>query len=278
VSTVSGTGGVSVTAPNVKGDGLSYGYDVTGHGKTGITIDCSVCHNVSASHIDGTSPTYVAALGNYKAGYRLLVSNTVPLLSNYSSGKIRLCYACHIETRLMGMPPGGRASAYHVHTSIIRTDQWYTNFRNTSSYAGRLAGNWDSTGAPDVPTNIHWNHMDDYGSSRRFTNQLIYNSDKDAFGDSHVTCDTCHNVHGTHQPAMVMDAFLIENFSALANQSVNPSYRWLGSDTYSTTRCTLACHLSGDASGTAGTKWYREPVSVSTVSGVPVGLTAVPLP
>jgi predicted CxxxxCH...CXXCH cytochrome family protein len=278
VSTASGTGGVSVRAPDVRGDGLTYGFDVTGHGRPGLTIDCFVCHQTGSSHIDGASPTYSAAIGNYRAGYRLLVSNTVPLLSNYSSGKIRLCYVCHREARLMGMPAGGRASAYHLHTSIISTDQWYTNFRNTSTAAGRLAGNWDSVGAADVPTNIHWNHMDDFGSSRRFSGQMIYDSDRDGFADSHVTCETCHNVHGTRQPAMVMDDFLLMTFSALTNQSVNPSYRWLGSETYATTRCTQACHLSGDASGTAGTKWYREPVSVSTVFGVPVGLSAEPLP
>ena len=91
-------------------------------------------------------------------------------------------------------------------------------------------------------------------------------------------CGTCHNPHGTKQPAMVLDDFSLKTFSVLTNQSINPSYRWLGSTRYTTTRCTQACHSSGNASGTAGTKWYREPTSLSTVFGIPLGLKAVPLP
>ena len=280
VNTTSGTGGVDVSAPNVDGDG-TYGFDWNGHGRPGIGLACTDCHDAQSAHIDGNSPSYRSTLNNYKAGYRLALANTVPLLGNYSSSGVKLCLSsCHIESRLLGMPPGGKQSGFHVRANPISTDKWYTNFRNMSTYAGLYEGNWDDTSAGDVPTNIHWNHMDDYGSNNRgqFFGTRIFDSDGDGVGDSNVTCETCHNPHGTKQPAMVLDDFSLKTFSVLTNQSINPSYRWLGSARYTTTRCTQVCHSSGNASGTAGTKWYREPTSLSTVFGIPLGLKAVPLP
>jgi hypothetical protein len=280
VNTDSGTGGVDVTAPNVVGDG-TYGFDLSGHGKTGISLSCTECHDDQSAHIDGGSPTYNSSLGNFKTGFRLVLANTVPLLANYSSSNVKLCLSnCHIESRLLGMPSGGKQSAYHVRATPISSDDWYTNFRNMSTSAGLYEGNWDETGTADVPTNIHWNHIDDYGSNSRgaYFSTPIFDSDGDGVGDSNITCETCHNPHGTRQPAMVLDDFSLRTFSALVNQSINPSYRWLGSSQYTTTRCTDVCHSSGNASGTAGTKWYREPSSLSTVFGIPVGLKAVPLP
>lgn len=279
VKTAAGTGGVSVTAPNVVGDKIAYGYDVTGHGKVGSGLACTDCHDQGSAHIDGASPTYKASLGNYKAGYRLSLANEVPLLGNYSSAKFGLCYHCHIEARVVGMPPGGRSSSMHVHGTPVSSDQWYTDFRNMSTVLGKGQGNWDAT-APDydVPTNIHWNHLDDYGSSRRelalSLSQKLFDSDSDGTGDSHVVCETCHDPHGTRQPAMVLDSFSISTFTNVSS----PTYRWLGSAAYSTARCTYQCHSNGNASGTSGTRWYREPSGLSSVSGVPVGLEAAPLP
>jgi len=280
VNTQAGTGGVSVTAPNVVGDGITYGYDVNGHGKVSAGIVCADCHDYTTGHIDGSSPTYRSSLSNFKAGYRLLYADEVPLLHNYSSSRIGLCYLCHIESRVVGTPAGGRNSAFHVHSTAISSDKWYTNFRNMSTLLGKNAGNYDSSGTYyDVPTNIHWNHLDDYGSTKRGgVSRKIFDSDGDAVGDSYVTCATCHNPHGTKQPAMVLDAFSLQAYSALTNQSIDPSYMWLGSDAYSTTRCTEVCHLSGNLSGTTGTKWYREPSGLSSVFGVPLGLKAAPLP
>ena len=277
VNTSAGTGGVNVTAGNVNGDGLAYGYDVTGHGRTGISLGCTDCHGAGAAHIDGDPMTYSAPSDNYKAAYRLATSNTVPLLSNYTSTAFALCYGCHIESRLVGMPAGGRPSALHAH-SVIGSDDWYTNFRNMSGADGRFAGNWDATVksgySHDVPTNIHWNHLDDYGSGPRYGDlgQKVYDSDHDGSADSNATCATCHNVHGPRGPAMTFDDF------SLRTHSVTPAYRWIGSEGYVTTRCTIACHSSGEGLGTGGTRWYREPSSLSTVFGVPLGLKALPLP
>jgi len=129
-----------------------------------------------------------------------------------------------------------------------------------------------------VPTNIHWNHLDDYGSTRRFAD-LTYDSDRDGTGDSHITCQTCHNPHGTRAPAMVMDDFSLQTYSVTTNKAQNPTYRWLGSTAYMTSRCSVdICHFSGNGSGISGTKYYREPTGLGSLYGVPMGLTAVPLP
>ena len=275
----------AVTAPDIKGDGLQYGYDVTGHGRPGISVGCVSCHSQSSAHIDGVRPTYRSGQGNYASGYRLISSNTVPLTADYSSDRFRLCYRCHQESRVVGMPAEGRRSGFHVHTTAIITDAWYTNYRNMSTVIPRdQAGNYDTTrvnGNVDIPTNIHWNHLDAYGSNlvRQVLGRYSYDSDRDGTGDSNTTCTTCHNTHGTRQPAMVHDDFALQTFSALANQSLNPSYRWLGSDRYTTTRCTASCHTMGDADGTAGTKWYREPSGAGVSSlGAPQSLELTPLP
>lgn len=281
VNTTSGTGGVNVTAPDVVGDGLNYGFDATGHGQVGIGLGCTDCHNAGAGHIDGDPQSYSAASANYQASYRLANYNTTPNTGDYDGAKIGLCYLCHIEARVIGMPTGGKPSAMHMH-SVVTASDWFTNFRNMSTTEGIYAGNWDAVGKSgytyDVPTNIHWNHLDDYASTDRrafygFTERL-YDSDGDGTGDSNFTCETCHNPHGTNQEAMAHDDFSLELYSV----APNPTYRWLGSDTYYTTRCSEACHLSGSATSTSGTRWYREPTPLSTVFGVPWGLEAAPLP
>jgi predicted CxxxxCH...CXXCH cytochrome family protein len=281
VNTLNGTGGLDVDAPDVAGDGISYGFDVTGHGKPSIGVVCTNCHLADVMHIDGVSPSYSASADNFKDGYRLDSYNVTPNTGDYDSAKLQLCYLCHIESRVVGMPAGGRPSAMHMH-SVVVSDKWYTNFRNMSTSLGLFEGNWDAASkggySYDVPTNIHWNHLDDYDSTDRkaaYFLGLIYDSDGDSTGDSNFTCETCHDPHGTRYPAMVLDDFSVQSF---VNQSVSPAYNWLGSSVYATTRCTNACHLSGDSSGTSGTKWYREPSGLSTVFGIPWGLAAEPLP
>jgi len=276
IKTAAGTSNWSVTAPNVVGDKLSYGYDVSGHGKTGVSLACTDCHATAGRHIDEKQQTYKASENNYKAAHRLAVSNTVPLLSGYSSTRIALCYNCHSEYKVVGMPTTGRPSGLHVHSVVPSGGVWYTDFRNMSTVKGWNAGNYDTSFSPgyDVPTNIHWNHLDDYGSTKRTGGTTLYDSDGDGTGDSYVTCETCHNPHGTRQPAMVHDDFSLQTYT-LTGQ---PTYRWLGSDAYVNSRCAgVACHFSGDGTGPTGTKWYREPSGLGT-TGVPLGLKIEPLP
>ena len=273
VNTASGTGGADETAPNVVGDGLTYGYDVTGHGMAPYAIQCNECHDIRSQHVGPASFAYKASSNNYQSAFRMgPVYNTVPLLGNYTASAIALCYVCHSQSKILGMPAGAKRSAMHVHTSIS-ISAWATDFRNTSTTAGLYAGDWDATGSGDVPTNIHWNHMDDYGSAKRYPATLIYDSDGDGTGDSRITCKTCHDPHGTHQPRMVYDAFALGTYS----NPPNPSYMWVGGSGYATSRCTATCHTAGNAAGTAGMRWYRQPLA-NTTTGAPQGLTATQLP
>ncbi|MGA2192043.1 MAG: CxxxxCH/CxxCH domain-containing protein [Nitrospirota bacterium] len=273
-NTAAGTGGKDMLAENVVGDKITYGFDVTGHGMTGISDSCTNCHSATSPHIYPTQSPYKSSLNNYQAAYRLTIADTVPLLSNYSSTRFQLCYSCHIESAIVGMPAGSSQSAMHVHPPK-NNSQWYTNFRNTSTTAGHFAGNYDTTVKSgyqyDIPTNIHWNHLDDYGSTGRGLG-FIDDSDGDGTPDSHVTCTTCHDPHGTNQTAMVYSTF------ALKNHSVTPQYRWIGSPAFDMLRCNVACHSYGNAVGPAGTRWYREPLSLSTTYGVPQDPSASPLP
>ncbi|MHB8173911.1 MAG: CxxxxCH/CxxCH domain c-type cytochrome [Nitrospirota bacterium] len=274
VNTAAGTGGTDETAPNIVGDGLTYGYDVTGHGMLPYAIQCTECHSIKSQHIGPASFAYKASSNNYNSAFRMgAASNTVPLLGSYTSADVTLCYACHSQAKIFGMPSSGKPSAMHVHAPIYNS-VWATDFRNTSTTAGLYAGDWDATSSGDVPTNIHWNHMDDYGSTKRYPTTYIYDSDGDGTGDSRITCKTCHDPHGTHQPKMVYDAFALGTYS----NPPNPNYSWVGGSGYATNRCTTTCHTSGDAAGTAGMRWYRQPLSNTTTGTYsPQSLTASPL-
>ena len=62
-----------VSAPNMAGDDIDYGYYKTGHGKHNNeqAITCLACHDPAFMHVDGVARTYTAAADNYQAGYRL---------------------------------------------------------------------------------------------------------------------------------------------------------------------------------------------------------------
>ncbi len=277
VNTAAGTGGVNVTAQNVVGDKTTYGYDYTGHGAPPGAIQCTACHDIKSQHVGPASFSYKASSNNYRSAFRMgSVSNTVPLLGSYTSSAAALCYSCHSQTKILGMPAEGKPSSMHVHNPIY-ISSWATDFRNTSTILGLYSGgDWDATGSSaDEPTNIHWNHLDDYGSTKRYPSAYIYDSDGDGAGDSRIVCDTCHDPHGTQQPAMVYDAFDLRTYSA----PPNPGYRWVNGSGYATNRCISpgnSCHTAGDFPGTAGMRWYRQTLS-NTTTGAPVGLTATQL-
>lgn len=110
VNTAAGTGGADMTAPNVVGDGITYGYDVTGHGMVPLGFLCTDCHGISTQHIGDATFAYKASSNNYRSAFRMgAASNTVPLLGNYSSSQVGLCYTCHSEMVLLGTPPEGKS-------------------------------------------------------------------------------------------------------------------------------------------------------------------------
>ena len=184
-----------VSAPNMAGDDIDYGYYKTGHGKHsyGQGISCLACHDASFMHVDGEARTYTAAADNYQDGYRLKYVDgdaplDVPRSDNISVGQFRLCFTCHDSTPYMNF------------------DNTDTNFRadvNDSCYT------LDPLIA-DNKVNKHNYHL--------FTIQ-VWDSDWDlATPDSAPSCTACHNVHGprlkagagiTHAPAMIRTGELI---------------------------------------------------------------------
>ncbi len=182
----------SISAHNMAGDDIDYGYYKTGHGKHGSgKITCLYCHDSASTHVDGEARTYSAAADNYQAGYRLsLVNGEAPLVvprpvSLLAADLFRQCFTCHDSAPFMN------------------SDNEDTNFR---------ADVHDDTGASLVPpANRHWIHLN---------NQVLrYDSDFDGVSpDSAISCNACHNVHGprlkagagiAHAPGMIRTGELI---------------------------------------------------------------------
>jgi len=98
-----------VTAPNIMGDNVTYGYKITGH-----KISCSACHNLNAKHMDGETRTYSHDSNpwdpvdphNYQNGYRLNQSMIIPLLNGslggYYQDRFTLCFTCHDYAKILG--------------------------------------------------------------------------------------------------------------------------------------------------------------------------------
>jgi hypothetical protein len=91
--------GSGTSAPNVVGDNSTYGFYVGGH-----KINCLSCHDVRRNHIDHEHRTYQSSLDNYRAGYRLGSSMTVPLPSGSSRTfyNAQLCFDCHNPDEVLG--------------------------------------------------------------------------------------------------------------------------------------------------------------------------------
>ena len=62
---------------------ITYGFNVSGHGRPSANLTCLDCHDLARSHIDGEPRTYVAAplTYNYRDGYRLVENMTIPRTS-----------------------------------------------------------------------------------------------------------------------------------------------------------------------------------------------------
>jgi hypothetical protein len=198
--------GTGILAPNVAGNNVTYGYNVTGHGiygnppvtcagplpfgchattgkfcsinKSKVCIDDTDCPTGQtcnyALHIDGNEQTYDAALNNYRSGYRLADDMSIPRFGEYGAAAFKLCFRCH-------------DSAPFLIESNTATD-----FRDDIKPDGN--GN--------RPWNFHWEHLQEGYSAK-----LAWDSDYSWPGgeclsyydccDSAMSCTTCHNVHGS---------------------------------------------------------------------------------
>jgi hypothetical protein len=137
-SKIDGTG---VSARNVVGDGSTYGFYNTGHGRAG-DIDCTHCHSTSRPHIDHIFDSIdviadVASTISNPTNYRLYGGKgmELPYNGNAASTDFGLCYSCHDES-------------------------WYTD--DTSSFES-LETNFKHN--YNNPNNLHVRHVDWYNTT-----------------------------------------------------------------------------------------------------------------
>ncbi len=234
-----------VSAPPVAGDGVTWGYYASGHGRGG-QVACTDCHDPAAPHFDGQARTYSfdsAYYGPsqsgvaYAAGYRLkLVGGEVPMMipasfnitfgynaADMRDRAFRLCFECHSSPEIFDDTPGdGIDSNYRA--SLPNPPRNY-------SYA------WGS--GADI--NEHVAHIMNYIG-------VNADSDWDAAStgpggsdgrDSLTNCTTCHNVHGasgthgsTNEP-MMRDGALVGRpgygFSYVVEDAAAGGYPWVTS-------------------------------------------------
>ena len=194
-----------VSAPNIAGNDIDYGYYKTGHGKHGYeqAITCLACHDQAFMHVDGEIRTYTADADNYQAGYRLKSVDgyepiDVPRPKNvFTVEQFRLCFTCHDSAPFMNW------------------DNTNTNFRRDVNYK-------DSCVALDpLRKNDHVNQHNFHLGGR---GGAPSDSDFNGVGESSISCPACHNVHGprlsdgldvTNAPAMIRTGELIGRSSSL---------------------------------------------------------------
>jgi uncharacterized protein YlaI len=175
-----------------------------------------------------------------------------PLLSDYSKEKFDLCYYCHNETKVVGMAPGFIASANHINPNI-NISSIGTNFINIDP-SGYHNGSPPPSLVPDIPTNIHWNHLDAFGSSN-YGISGRFDSNMNGTIGSFQSCPACHNVHGTNYPKMTKNDLAITYGS-----DGNGTFGYIASDDYNRgggdIYCT-SCHTNGTTF-----KYYRNELNL----------------
>ncbi|VVB86142.1 Doubled CXXCH motif (Paired_CXXCH_1) [uncultured archaeon] len=192
-------------------------------------VKCIDCHVNSTSNADPNHGLFIRQLNGSNI--------TGPLTTKYYSQNFSLCYYCHSESKIVGILPYYNVSYFHVNPSIFVTSIG-TNFINNLS-----AGYYD--GNTDYPTNIHWNHLDDFGSVGHGMGGMFDfdNDGKIDITDSYISCPACHNVHGTNYPKMTKNALAITYSSDL-----NGTFGYIGSNLYLNPGSDLfcnGCHVSG---------------------------------
>ena len=176
---------------------------------------------------------------------------TGPLTTQYSSQNFSLCYYCHAEKNVVGLLPGWIPSANHINTTPIEVSSIGSNFINVNSNGYH---NGSQTGDSDIPTNIHWNHLDAFGSVN-YGNGGKFDFNMSGKTTSYQSCPACHNVHGTNYPKMTKNDLAITYGS-----DDNGTFGYIGSDAYLYSGGDLycgACHTRGTTF-----KYYRTEIKV----------------
>lgn len=152
----------SVSAPNVMGDNITFGYNVSGHGRNADNyIKCQDCHDLAVLHTDGKARTYSAADNNYRSGYRLNDSMAIPRYLQYGPNAYKLCMNCHVYSDVFGPASDFRND---------NTGKYLHNEHLNEVFRGIRC--WDSD----------WDGVCD---------PITGNC------DSAMSCTACHNVHGS---------------------------------------------------------------------------------
>ncbi|MDY6836039.1 MAG: cytochrome c3 family protein [Chloroflexota bacterium] len=260
-----------VNAPNIAGDDTTYGYFVTGHGKSEWNKKCTDCHDSELAHIDGVQPTYDGVVDSYNNGYRLSQSGGYAMqypraTGSFSADDFRLCFSCHYELDVLGVPDDyaywqGFAEPSDYSQTLPAGSTPPTNFRNDETwgfYYGSAGGF----------TNVHWDHI--VGMS---TFDCVDTTFSGSF-DSAMSCVSCHNPHGTkdstgNPTAQMTRGDLDISFGQYSAGSGNYGYGYIGSNDYNDSTPDLscwACHSSGAGTDPGpGTRYYRLPWITPTV-------------
>ncbi|RJR22461.1 MAG: hypothetical protein C4581_00970 [Nitrospiraceae bacterium] len=92
--------GTGVSAPNVAGNGTTFGFYVNGHGRSG-QIDCVICHDASSRHLDHSYSRVIDVATNdfivNPTEYRFYEGKRLQSLhgGDLQGDNFQLCYSCH---------------------------------------------------------------------------------------------------------------------------------------------------------------------------------------
>jgi hypothetical protein len=165
-----------VHAPQILGDGTTYGFYVSGHGRPGIDQQCLDCHNSTFPHIDHNHRTYEMENPSfvkhaYKDSYRLKEGMRIPTFKYDDESILQAMENCYDLCS---------KACHETHAGVLSDPQsCQTNFREGSNYTQQY----------------HEYHLS-------FISLGQWDSDWDGVElDSAMNCPACHNVHGS--PMMV---------------------------------------------------------------------------
>ena len=205
-------------------------------------IKCISCHTNSTDNSTPDHGHFIRQLnGSRVPGPGSNIGT--PLLTQYSSQSFSLCYACHNETKLIGVLPEWTYDDLHQLPKTI-VSSIGTNFINIRPEGKVNTIFW--------PANIHWDHLDDFGVIP--SGKFDYNNS--GTRNSYQSCPACHNVHGTNYPKMTKNDLAItygEDSFGSFGYAGNSNFTLPGGDIY----CDGTCH-----SASTTEKYYRDEINL----------------
>jgi hypothetical protein len=248
-------------APDVAGDGVTWGFYVSGHG--GMGRECAACHDEGARHNFDGRRTYAATLDNYGTAFRLspvdlgLPTGPVPAMKvprahdicdPWDRADFALCLSCHDERRLIGdVRSAGffdcKANPY------LNAATLETGYRNLTAADGDGVGPTEATA---YPQNLHADHL--ISLTLGAQGWRSEGPGTASNGDSTYTCSTCHDPHGPRRDGGgPTDNMTVAILGVSHGTDATGSYGALGSSAWlsdpARATCAWACHGGGE-------RWY----------------------